>query len=120
VLVFAALADTSYEDVLADLPGAHLGTVTVDGWIGWLQGRGWTVTRQDGCPTDIVPCAHLVAPVPNPEYCHWVYRDSEGDVHDPTPVSLAMPADSEWMRNLKMYDHKILTVSVSWPDTRNA
>ena len=113
VAVFAALAGVQYEEVLNDLPDAHLGTVTVNGWKRWLEGKGFTVTRQDGCPIDMVPCAHLVAPVNDIRYCHWIYRDEDGDVHDPSPVSAAMRADDPRMRELRGYQCKVLTISVT-------
>jgi hypothetical protein len=113
VAVFAALAGLTYEEVLRDLPDARLGTVTVDGWKAWLEQRGFTVSHLVGCPDNIFPCAHLVAPVDDVTCCHWVYRDEEGDIHDPSPVSRAMPADSAWMKNLSMYKCKVLTLSVS-------
>jgi hypothetical protein len=116
VVVFAELAGVSYEDVLADLPDAYLGTVSVDGWTAWLDGKGFTVLRQQECPQEILPCAHLVSPVPDDKYCHWVYRDSAGDVHDPSGTFRAMPADDPFMRNLSYYDFKLLTVSVTKQD----
>jgi hypothetical protein len=103
----------SEEEVLADLPEAYLGTVTVDGWRAWLESKGFTVTKREGCPADVVPCAHLVAnALYTKEDAHWVFRDEDGDVHDPSPVSMYMPADDERMRNLTIYAMKILTLSV--------
>ena len=113
VVVFAALAEVPYEDVLSDLPEAHLGTVSVDGWERWLEQRGFKVTRLDGCPADVFPCAHMVSPVDDIRYAHWVYRDGEGDIHDPAPSFQAMPADDPFMKELKMYDFKVLTISLS-------
>lgn len=112
VAVFAELAGVSYEDVLNDLPDSHINMVSVDGWTKWLESKGFAVLRQDGCPTDIVPCAHLVSPVPDEKYCHWVYRDSEGDIHDPSGTFRAMPADDAFMKNLWYYEFKWLTISV--------
>jgi len=114
VCVFAALAGVSEEDVLADFPDANLGTVTVEGWQEWLESKGMIVVRREGCPVDAFPCAHLVANVMNsPRDAHWILRDADGDVHDPSPVMMYMPADDERMRNLSMYSLKILTLSVS-------
>ena len=114
VCVFAALADITEHDLLVDLPDAHFGTVSVNGWKEWLQSKGFTVTQNDGCPDEIVPCAHLVAHVLYSEKdAHWVYRDRDGDVHDPSPVALYMPADDPRMKNLSCYSHNILTLSVS-------
>ena len=112
-VVFARLAGVSYEELCNDLPEAHLGTVSVDGWMAWLAQRGFKVVKQQGCPDGIVPCAHLVAPVDHRDYCHWVYRDSDGDIHDPSPTCAAMPADDPRMRNLSLYECKVLTLSVS-------
>lgn len=114
VCVFAELAGVSEEEVLADLPDAHLGTVTVDGWRAWLEGKGLKVSKSEGCPADNVPCAHLVAnALYTKEDAHWVFRDEDGDIHDPSPVAMYMPADDERMRSLSTYAIKILTLSVS-------
>ena len=114
VSVFAALAGVSEEEVLADLPTAHLGTVTVDGWCVWLESKGLRVLRRDECPDDIVPCAHLVASVMyRKEDAHWVFRDGDGDVHDPSESSMYMPANDSRMRDLSIFSMKILTLSVS-------
>lgn len=113
VCVFAALAAISEEELLADLPNACLGTVTVDGWHEWLESKGFTVTRREGCPADIVPCAHLVAhALYTKEDAHWVFRDEAGDVHDPSPGSMHMEAADPRMRELSMFSMKILTLSV--------
>ena|ERR1017187_7184737 len=112
VVVFAKIAGVSYEEVCNDLPEAHLGTVSVDGWTGWLEQKGFKVLKQEGCPDNIVPCAHLVAPIDDRRYCHWIYRDAEGDIHDPAPSFAAMPADDPRMRNLSCYECKVLTISV--------
>ncbi len=61
VSVFAALAGVSEEELLAEVPGADRGTVTVNGWCAWLERKGFTVTKRKGCPAEIFPCAHLVA-----------------------------------------------------------
>ena len=113
VAVFAALTGVGYDEILKDLPEAHLGTVTVDGWKRWLEGKGFVVTHRDKCPADIVPCAHLVAPADDTRYCHWVYRDADGDIHDPSAASAAMPADDPWMKELRAYECKVLTISLS-------
>ena len=94
-----------------------MGQVTVLQLIKWLEKRGFKVLRRDGCPTDIVPCAHLVGPdKPRDKWdFHWVYRDEDGDVHDPSLVSLAVAADDPTMKNLSLYARKELTLSVSSP-----
>lgn len=53
VSVFAALAGVSEKELLADLPDAYLGTVTVDGWRGWLESKGSVVTKREGCPATL-------------------------------------------------------------------
>jgi hypothetical protein len=113
VAVFAAIAGVPYEQVCHDLPEAHEGAVSVDGWISWLEKRGFTVLRQNGCAASVVPCAHLVAVINSSEHCHWVYRDDEGDVHDPSSVFAAMPADHPTMKELSCYEYKVLTLSAS-------
>jgi hypothetical protein len=114
VPVFAELAGVSEEHLLRDLPTAHLGTVSVDGWRTWLEGKGFTVLQREGCPDDIVPCAHLVANAMNTkEDAHWVFRDEDGDVHDPSEPSRFMPADDPRMRDLAVFSMKILTISVT-------
>jgi hypothetical protein len=114
VPVFATLAAIPDEQVLNELPHASEGMVTFDRWLGWLEEKGYEVLRRDGCNTDILPCAHLVANSPQSEKdFHWVYRDEDGDVHDPSPVSLAMPADHPWMRGLSGYNTKVCTISVT-------
>ncbi len=115
VPVFARLAGVSEDEVRRDLPEAELGQVSVAGWVAWLEKRGFKVLKRDGCPTDILPCAHLVGP-DNPRDArdfHWVYRDGDGDVHDPSSVPRAVPADDARMRNLDLYGRKELTLSVS-------
>lgn len=112
VVVFAAIAGIPYEEICQDLPEAHLGTVSVTGWQAWLTQRGFEVLKQDGCPDNIVPCAHLVALVENGDDCHWIYRDEEGNVHDPDPAFGAMPADDPRMRELLFYELRITTLSV--------
>ncbi|MGA7795900.1 MAG: hypothetical protein WCA19_22940 [Candidatus Acidiferrales bacterium] len=115
VPVFAILAGVSEDEVCRDLPQASLGLVSVLQLEGWLEKKGFKVLRRDGAPTDIVPCAHLVAPsLPRDSTdFHWVYRDAEGDVHDPSPVFAAMPADDPRMKNLSVYNKAELTISVS-------
>jgi hypothetical protein len=117
VPVFAALAGISEDEVRQDLPQAAMGQVSDLQLIKWLEKRGFKVLRRDGCPTDIVPCAHLVGPNEprDKRDFHWVYRDEDGDVHDPSPVSLAVAADDAMMRNLSLYARKELTLSVSSP-----
>jgi hypothetical protein len=111
VCVFAELAGVSREEILRDLPQAHLGTVSVDAWTEWLEKKGWAVLRQQECPDDIVPCAHLVGRS-NTDF-HWIFRDAEGDVHDPSPVFTAMPADDPRMKSITFYPLKVLTLSIS-------
>jgi len=117
VPVFAVLAGVSEDKVCRDLPGAALGQVTVQEWISWLEKRSLRVLKRDGWPTDIVPCAHLVAtrqPRDERDF-HWVYRDADGDVHDPSPMFEAMPADDPRMRNLSLYAEKVLTLAIVTP-----
>jgi hypothetical protein len=113
VVDFGKLAGVDYEDVCLDLPEAHLGTVSVDGWMNWLENRGHHVVKQQGCPTDVMPCAHLVAPFDDRRYCHWVYRDADGDIHDPAPSFAFMPANDSRMRDLTCYECMVLTLSIS-------
>lgn len=110
VCVFAELAGASRGELLQDLPEAHLG-VSVEGWTEWLaKKKGQVVLRQQGCPDDIVPCAHLVGL--SDTVFHWIYRDSDGDIHDPSPAFAAMPADDPRMKSI-LYPLKVLTLSVS-------
>lgn len=117
VPVFAALAGVSEDEVRRDLPNAPLGEVNVSQWEYWLQEKGLRVQRRDGCPTDMVPCAHLVAESPPRAIrdFHWIYRDADGDVHDPSPVFAAMPADDPRMKDLSVYAQQELTLCVSRP-----
>lgn len=118
LVVFSALAGVSREDLCTDLPDAPLGLVSVDRWEAWLQSKGFEVLRRDGCPEDVVPCAHLVGP-DNPganHDSHWVYRDADGDIHDPSPVFQAMAADDPRIRNLSHYGMKLLTISLAKRD----
>ena len=117
VAVFAALSGISAEGICRDLSGAQLGEVSVSQWIQWLEEKGFSVLREDGCPDNVVPCAHLVGP-DNPQNktdAHWVYRDSDGDIHDPSPVFSAMAANDPRMRSLEFYGEKMLTLSISSP-----
>jgi hypothetical protein len=120
VPVFAALAGVSEDQVRRDLPRSHSGQVSVLEWMTWLEKKGLPVLKRDGCPSDIVPCAHLVASHPPRDHTdfHWIYRDADGDVHDPSPVFEAMPADDPRMRDLSLYTQQVLTISVSNPLTR--
>jgi hypothetical protein len=115
VPVFAELTGVSEDGVRRDLPQADLGQVEVDQWVSWLEKRGFRVLKRDGCPTDIVPCAHLVAhnQPRDKSHFHWVFRDADGDVHDPSPGNLAMAADDERMKNLSLYPERVLTLSVA-------
>lgn len=116
VPVFASLAGVSEDEVRRDLPQAALGRVRYLEWIGWLEKRGAKVTLCEGCPSDIAPCAHLVAthqPRDDGDF-HWVYRDADGDVHDPSPSFAAMPADDPGMKNLSVYAQRVLTLSVTF------
>jgi hypothetical protein len=113
VPVFARLAGIREEEVLRDLPGAAFGQVTVDGWKTWLDGRQFDVLQRDGCPSDILPCAHLVAlhePSDREDF-HWIYRDEDGDVLDPSPPG-PIPASDSRMRDLLYYSERRLTLSV--------
>jgi hypothetical protein len=117
VPVFASLAGVSDDELLRDLPHAALGEVSVPEWISWLEKKDFEVLMRDGCPADIVPCAHLVALSPPRDVrgYHWVYRDADGDVHDPAPGFEAMPANDPRMKVLSLYAVKVLTISVSSP-----
>lgn len=113
--VFAELSGVSEDEVRQDFPQAVLGLVTVEQWISWLHKRGFRVLRRDGCPADVLPCVHLVAthqPRDGSDF-HWIYRDADGDVHDPSPVFAAMPADHPSMRNLSVYFQQVLTISIA-------
>jgi hypothetical protein len=119
VPVFAALAGVSETKVLRDLPHAALGQVSVLEWMDWLEAQGLSALKRDSCPSDIVPCAHLVASHPPRDHTdfHWIYRDADGDVHDPSPVFEAMSADDPRMKDLSSYHQQVLTISVSRPPT---
>jgi hypothetical protein len=113
VPVFATLAAIPEDQVLQELPAAAEGMVRLDRWIAWLEEKGCDVLWRNGCETDILPCAHLVAHNPRGESdFHWIYRDEDGDVHDPSPSSLAMSADDPRMRDLSLYNTKACTISV--------
>jgi hypothetical protein len=113
ISVFAALANVAESELINDLPGASRGEITVEGWEQWLRSRGLEPKRREGCPTDVLPCAHLVANSPRGiNDFHWVYRDELGDVHDPSPVSSSLTADHPHMRELKSYDTHHLTITV--------
>lgn len=115
VPVFSALTGIPEDDICRDLPLAPEQGVTVDGWMDWLTTKGFEPLKRQGCPDDIVPCVHLVAPT-NPQaptHFHWVYRDAEGDVYDPHPSVASMPADDPRMRELSIYGRKVLTISIS-------
>lgn len=117
VPVFAALTGLSDDEIRRDLPNAALGQVSVSEWMAWLHEKGRNPLKRDGCLTDFLPCAHLVAthePRDRSDF-HWIYRDSDGDVHDPSPVVAAMPADDPRMKNLTDYHHCELTLSVENP-----
>jgi hypothetical protein len=112
VPVFAALAGVSEESLLAELPQAQLGLVTVGQWEAWLKTKGLEIERLQGCPIDVVKCAHLLSehqPRDERDF-HWIYRDEDGDVHDPNFSFSAMPADDERMRELKSYPYTALTL----------
>jgi len=120
VPVFANLASVSEGEVLRDLPAAALGAVSVSEWIKWLENKRFDVLSRDGCPADIVPCAHLVA-LHDPRDAgdfHWIYRDSDGDVHDPFGDFGTIAADDPIMKNLSLYRRKVLTLSISRPLSR--
>jgi len=114
VSVFAALAEITQEELKAEMTGAESGLVTVDQWLEWMKRRKPGVQKLQGCPTDLVNCAHLVSehhPRGLDDF-HWIYRDKEGDVHDPSPSYMYMPADDERMRCLQQYRHQELTIWV--------
>jgi hypothetical protein len=115
VPVFSALTGISEDEICRELPLAPEQGVTVDGWMDWLTAKGLEPLKRQGCPDDIVPCVHLVGPLyPQARtHFHWVYRDAEGDVHDPHPSVAAMPADDPRMRDLSIYGTKVLTISIS-------
>ena len=118
VSVFAALTGMSEDELLVELPTAYLGKITVDEWCAWLESKGFKVLKRDGCPSDIVPSAHLVANVildvtEGKNDAHWVFRDEDGDVHDPSQGSQFFAADDPRMRELSLYSMKVLTLSVS-------
>lgn len=115
VPVFAALVGISEAELCRELPAAPEQGVSVDGWMTWLSEKGLDPLKRDGCPADVVPCAHLVGPF-QPRSLndfHWIYRDEDGDVHDPAPSFSAMPADDPRMKELAGYARKELTISVS-------
>jgi hypothetical protein len=118
VSVFARLAGISEATLLQELPQACAGEVGHNQWIEWLKSKNiGVVEMHEGCPTDVVPCAHLLSehqPRDERDF-HWIYRDEDGDVHDPSPCFAAVPADDPGMRDLKSYPFKILTISVSRP-----
>ncbi len=114
VPVFARLAGISENELLSELPQARLGEIDHRQWIDWLKDRKLSVEVHEGCPTDVVSCAHLVSlhePRDRADF-HWIYRDEEGDVHDPSPSFAAMPADDARMRALEPYLIKALTIVV--------
>lgn len=115
VPVFSALTGIPEDQICSELLLAPEQGVTVDGWMEWLTVKGLEPLKRQGCPDDIVPCVHLVGPS-NPQaatHFHWVYRDSDGDVHDPHPSIAAMPADDPRMKELSIYGTKVLTISIS-------
>jgi len=85
----------------------------------WLEAQGLSGLKRDGCPSDIVPCTHLVASHPPRDYTyfHWIYRDAEGDVHDPSLVFEAMSAADPRMKDLSFYHQQVLSISVARPPT---
>ena len=112
VPVFAALAGVSTKDILSDFPFAAKGEISVIEWETWLENRGLNVLRRGGCQTDILPCVHLVANHPRGrEDYHWVFRDKDGDIHDPSPVTQCLGANDPHMRNLRSYNVKELTIT---------
>src|SRR5579875_361717 len=113
VFVFAELSGVPEQTIRDEMPGATLGEVSVQGWMTWLQEKGFQVTKREGCPNDIVPCAHLVANNPQSERdFHWVFRDADGDVHNPDPAFSCMSANDPRMRSLEFYDVHWLTITV--------
>ncbi len=113
VEVFSELAGSTRSELLNDLPSALDGTVRPDQWEEWLSSKGFTVTRHEGCEQYDLPCAHLVGnhPMSNSDF-HWVYRDPDGDIHDPSPVLQIFCANDSKLRSLSFYDTKVLTISV--------
>jgi hypothetical protein len=115
VPVFAALTGIAEDKIRREFPRAAQGVVSVDEWKEWLEQKGFSVLHQDGCPADIVPCAHLVGPsiIRNPTDAHWIYRDEHGYVHDPSPVWEYWAANDEKMMSLQYHGSKVLTISIS-------
>jgi hypothetical protein len=114
VAVFAALTGISENEIRHDLPEAHFGEVSVDGWTRWLQRKGLEIRRQAACSDDFVPCAHLVALDERRDGAHWIHRDDDGDIHDPSPTFRYFAADDARMRSISFYPEKVLTLSVSF------
>ena len=118
VSVFAQLSGTPEEQLRRELPSAVSGQISVDEWIVWLQGKGLDVVKRRGCPDDMVPCAHLVGNMPQSvEDFHWVFRDIDGNVHDPSPVFMYFPADDPRMKTLDFYSEQVLTITVTRGET---
>jgi hypothetical protein len=114
VPVFAELLRISEQQLCAELPLASEGKVSVDGWMTYLAEKGCEPEKRDDCRTDKLPCVHLVGPKTprSREDFHWIYRDEDGDVHDPDPSFKAMPADDSRMRDLSVYGRTVLTISL--------
>jgi len=116
VPVFSKLARISEEELLLELPHAKAGQVDHHQWLEWLRGKNLGDVRMvEGCPTDLANCAHLVSahqPRDQADF-HWIYRDEEGDVQDPSSCFAAMPADDPRMKSLEPYPFKVLTIVVS-------
>ena len=62
VPVFSALTGIPEDQICRELPLAPKQGVTVEGWMEWLKAKGLEPLKRQGCPDDIVPCAHLVGP----------------------------------------------------------
>jgi len=111
--VFAELTHVPAEDIRRDLPMAFSGEVSVDGWLEWLKSMDFVPVKRDGCPDDILPCAHLVGPAlcRDERDFHWVYRDECGDVHDPSLAYAICGANLPFMRELQGRT-KVLTITI--------
>jgi hypothetical protein len=117
VPVFAALTGLPEDQVRSEMPGAACGEVSVKDWMERLERKGFIVTKHQGCAADLCPCVHLVASTPQSlTDFHWIFRDKDGDVHDPSPVFTYMPADDPRMRSLEFYDRQELTLTVQRSD----
>ena len=114
VPVFARLAGIPEEQFRNEMPRAQIGQISVDELVAWLELKCFQVLKRPGCPDDLLPCAHLVGNMPQSlSDFHWIFRDADGDVHDPSPVFQFFPADDPRMRALNFYSERVLTITVS-------